>query len=312
MSSSRYSTQNLRFALRNPRVFLGELHRLGTSLNRRYHRLSRDEGTSSVADEEWDTLVILDACRYDTFEKIHRLDGHLEQRTSPASESRSFLDRSFAGREMHDTIYVSANLYTDTLPQGTFYWVVNLLKSHWDPERETVLPADVVSETLSIHEENPDKRLIVHFMQPHYPFIGPTGRNLTQAGIGGESDSEIVGTADIWLRALYGLEDTATVKRAYEENLELVLEHVETLLTELDGLSVVTADHGNLFGERTGPLPARGYGHPPDILVSSLTSVPWFIAPSEERRAVRSDSPVRTERLDDELTDDRLRALGYK
>jgi len=40
------------------------------------------------------------------------------------------------------------------------------------------------------------------------------------------------------------------VWEAYNENLDIVLTEIEALLDELDGKSVITADHGNLVGER--------------------------------------------------------------
>ena len=44
--------------------------------------------------EEWDTLIVLDACRYDFFEKVYRdyLSGTLEKRVSPGSCTEESLD----------------------------------------------------------------------------------------------------------------------------------------------------------------------------------------------------------------------------
>jgi len=48
------------------------------------------------------------------------------------------------------------------------------------------------------------------------------------------------------------------VWEAYNENLDIVLTEIEALLDELDGKSVITADHGNLVGERlTGSDPPK-------------------------------------------------------
>ena len=46
-----------------------------------------------VVNEEWDNLIILDACRYDTFAgsyRTHGLRGWLEHRVSRVSETNSF------------------------------------------------------------------------------------------------------------------------------------------------------------------------------------------------------------------------------
>jgi hypothetical protein len=37
----------------------------------------------NVFDEDWDTLVVLNACRYDMFESTSRLDGSLSSYISP-------------------------------------------------------------------------------------------------------------------------------------------------------------------------------------------------------------------------------------
>jgi len=75
-------------------------------------------------------------------------------------------------------------------------------------------------------EQYPNKRLLVHFIQPHYPFIGPTGQEHFD-----------LDSLDFWDRVLRGEVDIPddVLWNAYEENLEVVLPHVETLMEALDG-----------------------------------------------------------------------------
>jgi hypothetical protein len=78
---------------------------------------------------------------------------------------------------------------------------------------------------------------------------------------------------------------------------------------------VITADHGNLVGERLGPIPTRRkYGHPYGVHTEELVVVPWFVVEGETRREMRADSPVESdgESVSDEELEDRLEALGYR
>lgn len=102
--------------------------------------------------------------------------------------------------------------------------------------------------------------------------------------------------------------------RAYRENLEAVLPAVERLLSELDGRTVVTADHGQLFGERLFSIPIRKYGHPPGLYPEELVKVPWHVFDEGPRREIVSEErPGKSSRdtEDEELARERLRDLGY-
>lgn len=311
MLPARYNLRNLRRLSENPRLLSGELSRLGEQLDRPFaaRRNPQSDGIA-VMDEDWDTLLILDACRYDVFERVNKLPGTLRCRVSKASESWQFMRRNFAGRTLHNTVYVTANPNAEQLPDGTFHFVDKLYADHWDEEAGVARPEAVAEIARETAEAYPQKRLIVHFMQPHAPYLGPHGRtvehNTTQ-----DPNEEV---RAVWANIRYGLTDTtiADVRRAYVENLELVLEHVAALHDALDGKTVVTADHGELLGDRLRPIPVRGYGHPPDLRVPALVRVPWLELPSESRRDIRSAPPHSAEAdLDQATLERRLADLGY-
>jgi hypothetical protein len=52
----------------------------------------------NVLEEDWDNLVILDACRYDLFKQVNDISGDLQKRQSQASMTAEFLNRNFAGK----------------------------------------------------------------------------------------------------------------------------------------------------------------------------------------------------------------------
>lgn len=75
-------------------------------------------------------------------------------------------------------MYVSANGYVPELgldQDGTFHAVINVL-NQWDDDLETVRPEAVTNAARKAHRDYPDKRIIVHYMQPHIPFITEAGR----------------------------------------------------------------------------------------------------------------------------------------
>lgn len=275
----------------------------------------RHENGTRVMCEDWDNLLILDACRYDMFADRIELAGSLESRISLGSSSEEFMERNFAGKQFHDTVYVNANPFIPrlNLDEDTFHAVVDCLEE-WDDELETIQPDIVARAAQDAHERYPDKRLIIHFMQPHAPFIGKRGQKMI--GGGWTMDDENEGEPGIWNQLRDGQNvPLEMVWEAYNENLDVVLTEVEALLKEINGKSVITADHGNLVGERLGPIPTRRkYGHPYGVHTEELVKVPWFVAEWDTRREIQAEPPVESD--DDSISEteleDRLEALGYR
>lgn len=289
----------------------GVINHLGTVTNQWYYQITGHTGFDPVS-EDWDNLFILDGCRYDLFRKCIHIQGELDYRVSPASESLEYLKKCFDGRDLHDTVYVTTNPHAPKVQEGTFHTVWNLLETDFDEELQTVKPYDVATAIREASSEFPNKRIIGHFMQPHYPFIGDLGRKIDTSSINPNLDTTNSGT-NIWARLQYGLDvDSDKVCSAYTENLDLVLDVVSDLVDDIEGKSVLTSDHGNLVGDRCRPIPTRGYGHPPNLYVEPLVKVPWFETAYDTRKQIEAEEPVRGERLSDDVVEDRLRSLGYR
>ena len=266
-----------------------------------------------MMEEDWDNLIVLDACRFDMLDNRDPFDDTVLSRLSPGSESWEFMEASFYGRALHDTVYVTANPHTSKLPADTFHAVINLLDQHWDDEFHTVLPNAVVEQTQKVLDRYPDKRLITHFMQPHFPFIGEMGQTLDYKGISAANNAENQDQRPHpWFTLMHDCTgDREQIIEAYMENLDVVLPYVEKLLNSLSGKTVVTADHGNLLGEWVFPIPVRVYGHPRGLHKRELIEVPWVEIGSAERRSITAESPVAHDDLDHEVLENRLSDLGY-
>jgi hypothetical protein len=299
----------LRRGLRNPRLFLREANRL---YHRRLNTRSYNTDGVDVFSEDWDNLIILDACRYDMFEEFCEIDGQLESRQSRGSSTVEFLKANLTGRQLHDTVYVTANPkvheHRATL-NVEFHDIVHVWQEGWDESRQSVLPETMTDFALDAADKDSDKRLLIHYIQPHYPFIGTESNPFTD-----EDAFMKPNEPGSWHRRFTGeLSPTSEeVWEAYTSTLECTLPEVSRLLEGLRGKSVITADHGNMVGERASPIPVREWGHPTGIYMKHLVRVPWFIQDTGNRRHIVSEEPSQhTESADAEVVNDRLRQLGY-
>lgn len=317
---------NVRHALDALRRNWNDRHWYATVFNRYvpryYFQEVRANDGEHVVERDWDTLVILDGCRFDLFEEVYRdgydrtLGGHLEKVASRGSASTEFLAENFHDRDLRDTVYVTANPFVYEIPDDTFHFVDHVWMNDWDDDLETVRPETMVEHALDAHERYPNKRLVVHFMQPHYPFIGefrlPGDRGYVGA-VAKSLDADAPDVKLVWERLRDGEVDEADVWRAYRDNLDLVLDEVRTLVDEIGGKHVITADHGNALGERAWPFPTAVYGHDDYLHIPALVNVPWLELPADERRDItRGDREAEEREYEGESIERRLAALGYR
>jgi hypothetical protein len=260
-----------------------------------------------IFEQDWDNLVILDACRYDEFESACDLHGEISKVRSRGATSSEFVRGNFTGRTLHDVVYVSANVYYPYLRDEIDAEVHAFIGLHQEDKRDagdglTTHPQTVTEHALAAHDSYPDKRLIIHYLQPHQPYIGSYGRERFDAGRG---------LIDTVKKSNPTREE---LLRAYRENLSMVLEEIETLLAELQGKSVVTADHGEMLGERMWPIPVSDYGHHAGVYIDELLDVPWFVSKNGQRKNITAEPPAVASNSEAD-TDDlaaQLRALGYQ
>lgn len=275
-------------------------------INNAIFQLRHGSGTH-VMDEDWDTLIILDACRYYMFAERITFDGRLESRISLGSTSEEFLRQNFEDGQYHDTVYVTANAYFPKVgldTDGTFHAVVDLLDD-WDEDLEIAHPETVTEAAREVHETYPDKRVIVHYMQPHLPFVGERGLELRErigqrnAWVPFRNDRRPISVEELW--------------EGYNENLDVAFEYVASLLDDIEGKIVLSSDHGNMVGERQWPVPTkRMYGHPWGVYAPELVKVPWFVMETGERRGTTEEPPEASAEQSNDLVTERLESLGYR
>ena len=266
------------------------------------------EVAEKVKEGDWAVLIVLDACRYDYFKKNygHFLKGKLKKGISNCTSTPTWLSNNFRDGDYSDVIYLSANPHINSLHMknnGNFFLkVIDVWDWGWDKRLRTVHPMaiNMAFKTLMQRKDSKKFRYILHYLQPHAPFVGVEESQLLSMSLlrksmktFGEVARKAFGTERLWSMIkkiagpkgpmpkldpyyvtyyLYGKEG---LKKAYEDNLLFILKWVQALLRDLDGKMegniIVTADHGELLGEDDC------YGH---IFVDdkkpALITVPWL------------------------------------
>jgi len=132
-----------------------------------------------VMEEDWDFLIVLDACRYDYFSEMYEefFTGKLEKRISPGCSTVEWLRRSFPDY-YPDVIYISGNPYINSKvaiagfnAKKHFYKVVDVWDFGWDERIGTVPPREINRAVLRFYLKYPRKRFIIHYLQPHAPYL---------------------------------------------------------------------------------------------------------------------------------------------
>ena len=95
------------------------------------HQRMIDDPGINMYDEDWDNLIILDACRADLFEETiydYELGGNYSTKRTNGSGSVEFLQKTFRGRDCSDTVYVTAKPHVLTELDSPFHAVDHV----WD------------------------------------------------------------------------------------------------------------------------------------------------------------------------------------
>jgi len=180
--------------------------------------------------------------------------------------------------------------------------VHDIWKEEWDDDLGTVPPEGLTAAFDRHRGATEDaERTVLHYMQPHAPYLSRgQGGKLGQIKEGinrqAESDEESViesigntvrpklekalegsgfaQKAGLWLELdpveLVRGGTRSTAMEYHERNLRIALEEIVDLIGRLDGDVVVTADHGEAFGEQ------GVWEHHIETHIPPLIEVPWL------------------------------------
>lgn len=258
-----------------------------------------------IYEREWEVLVILDACRADLMDEVADEYPFLEKyRThdSLGSNSGQWMARNFTdeyAEEMRETAVVTGNPHSDTyLDEEDFAMLDEVWRYAWEDKDELFKPHFITDRAISIKRHFQPERMIVHYMQPHHPFIPHFD--------GFETDLH-----ETWLNEWRDIRVGHISKeekwRQYRDNLLYVLDYVELLLGSIDADPVVvSSDHGEAVGEW------GIYGHY-GIPLRVLRQVPWIETVAEDTGEYDPEFVPETTDVtgSKRAVEDQLEKLGY-
>lgn len=281
----------------------------------------------NVFNQDWDALVILDACRVDALQEVapeYNFIDSLESVRSVGSSSFEWMNQTFSTDyrdEISRTAYVTQNSFTGkilgrggttgqaTLPVGPsgfdvvdpseLGYLEELWRAGFDTDSEWMAQSEVTERmhpryttdrAIRAGRSVDCERLMIHYMYPHDPYI--------------LAESKLQPRFDSALKA--GRATRAEVWDAYLENLRFVLDEVELLLENLDRDRVfISADHGEAFGEY------GFYRHPPACPLPTVRRVPWARVQAKDQETYEPKAPAPDQTGATSSVDERLEQLGY-
>lgn len=271
-----------------------------------FERFEEDYGTP-IFEREWEVLVILDACRTDLMDEVADDYPFLEKyhiHNSLGSNSGQWMKRNFTDEfreEMQRTAVVTGNAQSEAHLNAEDFAILDEVWRYWESEDELFKPDYITDRAISIKREFDPERMVVHYMQPHHPFI-PHFDGF---------DSYQTELHEKWLNPWRDIRTGHASKqqkwREYRDNLEYVLGYVQRLLENIDADPVViSSDHGEAIGEW------GIYGHW-NIPLRVLRQVPWIETVAEDTGAYdpefEYDGAVAPD--SEHAVDEQLEMLGY-
>lgn len=295
-----------------------------------YTVTSRYDPGLNIYEQDWDLLLILDACRVDALREVaseYDFVEDVESVLSVGSTSHEWMSKTFIDsfeQEISETAHVTANGYSyktfvegERPPSGgdsPFGWpkwnVVDnsafaefhmLWQENHNERLGNVPPRAVTDHAINVSRRSDTDRLLVHYVQPHAPYIR---RAIEEDDTPTPIESDPIGAlrrGEATKEQIWGL---------YLDNLRLVLDEVELLLANVDAETVViTSDHGEAFGEH------GAYEHPDGFPLAEVKRVPWVETTGSDQKTYTPDTDLSTNRssgedLNDHL-EEHLHDLGY-
>ena len=252
--------------------------------------------------KDWNVLIILDSCRYDSFHTI--IPSAQAVYNDGCGETTAWVNRFLINKPYRPpTFYVTWNPVCYTLVQKREEDTGLILKQH--PKNDAQgMPfgrADALNDYVQswLNANGQPESMVLHYMQPHDPYLGEDLKGYTPYGIH-RTDKQ----------GMPNIPPFKSLKARYDWSVNFVLKHVFAMMPHLKGKIIITADHGELFGEynqKDSDIPI--YGHGVNWLYSEVTTVPWFeldLGKYEATPLIEESDYVENAKLQE-----RLKNLGY-
>ncbi len=275
--------------------------------------LKYNEKGYNLFQEDWDNLIILDACRFDVFKDNNILKGNLKAIESVGPCTPQWIKGTFINNldKCSDIVYYAGcpyaadRFFKKLLGKNPFHKVYELFINLWHPIYKTVLPQDMNRVVVNTSDQFKNKKKIIHYIQPHHPFISKpewileSWSGKRNEALGGDYKHEKC----VWTLLKERKISKEDAWEAYVENFKIVIKEVELLLPYLKGKTIITADHGNGFMEKWNGM--NILAHPNGVFAPILLNVPYFEVDMNEYKSID------LKKSEEDMIQDRLKSLGY-
>lgn len=207
---------------------------------------------------DWDVVCVFDACRWDAFEEMC---GESEPVRAPGSNTPTWTQQVWCDPDADwaDVTYISSNPLTtkirddesrggvieDHVGEYVEAWSSDSEQCVWSHRMRTADPWE-----LSKLAKQYDPPMVLHYMQPHTPFVG-------EVTLGVQGKPEEFPAVDLkgfqrqtdleYHMVLEGLVTPEYARLAYLKNLEFVWDASRRIRKRYDRV-ITTADHGEELG----------------------------------------------------------------
>jgi hypothetical protein len=233
----------------------------------------------------------------------------LEKALSPACWTREWAIKTFTSKH-EDIIYISGNPNINSYMKMTdggftfdskkhFSKIIDVWDFGWSDKLGTIPPSNINKSFHKWYLKYPKKRFILHYNQPHGPWISIGGEPkklsemktmINEVNVNNKNSYSFprkilrkLPPALWWeLRKIlrikskskeeefYRIHGKKGMKVAYLNDLKLVLKYVKILTESISGNWLITSDHGELLGEN------GWFGHPRNSKIKVQRYVPFM------------------------------------
>lgn len=200
-----------------------------------------------IKSVNWSTLIVLDACRFDVFQKEVRKTGLkkiLKKVDSENKHTGDFFKHNWS-ENYPDIILVGSHPRaweeeTQKYSDNFFKAIPVFKKDDW------LNPNLALMKSVQVQLIHPGKKVLIHLVPPHLPYIGKKGKEfLEELGVPQQGSVRVYKKVQEYGRK-HGWEKP---RECYRESVRVVLDSIENHVSELKDKVVITSDHGELLGE---------------------------------------------------------------
>lgn len=206
----------------------------------------------------WDVVCIFDACRWDAFTAL--CDEVCEPVSTPAAHTWEWVDTVWTdgSYDWSDVTYISGNPVTSTIEHSdTFTGDLNAHVGEYIEAFKDAGGAIPITSPKPVLDaaERADPPMVLHFLQPHNPFVGDLSLGVSKSFdtmptdlVGGEKEiTEIEKHSREVQLVKQGHISVELYRLAYLENLKKIWNDTDDVRQRYEKV-ITTADHGEALG----------------------------------------------------------------